>query len=135
MNIWKKLSRLISADKLDISSEIYAQCTTLLRNQKLFRRGWYLEANIDLGHISDPLYHYLVHGAKEGRNPNPLFDGDWYFKQRPDVAEAGINPLLHYLAYGEGADPHPLFDTKWYLKQRPDVARANRNPLVHYLVM
>jgi hypothetical protein len=64
-----------------------------------------------------------------------LFDTDWYLAQNPDVAAAGINPLVHYLRHGaaEGRDPNPLFDTDWYLAQNPDVAAAGINPLVHYL--
>jgi O-antigen biosynthesis protein len=64
-----------------------------------------------------------------------MFDGDWYLTQYPDVARAGLNPLLHFISFGaaEGRDPHPLFDTSWYLKQNPDVAAANMNPLEHYL--
>jgi len=64
-----------------------------------------------------------------------LFDTDWYLAQNPDVASAGINPLVHYLRHGaaEGRGPNPLFDTDWYLAQNSDVAAAGINPLVHYL--
>jgi len=64
-----------------------------------------------------------------------LFDTDWYLAQNPDVAAAGINPLVHYLRHGaaEGRGPNPLFDTDWYLAQNSDVAAAGINPLVHYL--
>ncbi len=64
-----------------------------------------------------------------------LFDHAFYLKENPDVAAAGIDPLLHYLIHGwrEGRDPHPLFDTGFYLEQNPDVAAVGVNPLVHYL--
>ena len=64
-----------------------------------------------------------------------IFDTEWYLAQYPDVAEAGTDPVVHYLCFGasEGRDPSPLFDTDWYLTQYPDVARAGINPLVHYL--
>jgi hypothetical protein len=63
-----------------------------------------------------------------------FFDRDWYVVQYPDVLDAGVDPVLHYLEHGasEGRDPGPLFDTNWYLGQNPDV-RAGMNPLVHYL--
>ena len=32
--------------------------------------------------------------------PHPLFDTDWYLQQNPDVAAAGMNPLLHYMQHG-----------------------------------
>jgi O-antigen biosynthesis protein len=64
-----------------------------------------------------------------------LFDADWYLQQNPDVADAGVNPLVHYVLYGAtgGRDPHPLFNSDWYLQQNPDVADAGVNPLVHYV--
>ena len=64
-----------------------------------------------------------------------IFDSDWYLHQNPDVANAGVNPLRHYLRRGaiEGRDPNPLFDSDWYLRQNPDVATTRINPLVHYL--
>ena len=44
-----------------------------------------------------------------------LFDSDWYLKTYPDVADSGVNPLVHYLDIGgfEGRDPSPLFDSVW----------------------
>ncbi len=33
-------------------------------------------------------------------NPGPLFDGEWYLANNADVAEAGSNPLLHYIESG-----------------------------------
>jgi GT2 family glycosyltransferase/glycosyltransferase involved in cell wall biosynthesis len=74
----------------------------------LFDTEWYLAQNPDVAAAgTNPLVHYLRHGAAEGRDPNPLFDTDWYLAQNPDVAAAGINPLVHYLRHGaaEGRDP------------------------------
>jgi len=65
----------------------------------------------------------------------PLFDAAWYLKHYPDVAEAGIDPLQHFLARGvaEGRQPSPLFDTTWYRLQYADVAASGINPLLHFL--
>ena len=51
------------------------------------------------------------------------------------MADAGINPIRHYLSFGafEGRDPGPKFSTIGYLERYPDVAKANVNPLLHYL--
>jgi GT2 family glycosyltransferase/2-polyprenyl-3-methyl-5-hydroxy-6-metoxy-1,4-benzoquinol methylase/glycosyltransferase involved in cell wall biosynthesis/uncharacterized coiled-coil protein SlyX len=68
-------------------------------------------------------------------NSSNVFISAWYLEQNPDVAEAGIDPLIHYLSNGaaEGRNPNPLFDNCWYLEKNPDVAEAGINPLVHYL--
>ncbi len=67
-------------------------------------------------------------------NNHLLFDAEWYLQQNPDVAEAGIDPLEHYMVTGwrEGRDPHPMFDTSFYLEKNPDVAASGENPLVQY---
>ena len=46
-----------------------------------------------------------------------LFDREWYLKQYLDVAEAGVDPLVHYVNAGaaEGRQPGPQFDVTWYL--------------------
>lgn len=63
-----------------------------------------------------------------------LFDKAWYLSSYPDVASAGVDPVVHYLKYGasEGRDPSPAFDTLWYLETNPDVAQAGLNPLYHF---
>jgi hypothetical protein len=63
------------------------------------------------------------------------FDGTWYLANNPDVAEAGIDPALHYASRGwrEGRNPGPAFDTQDYLTHNPDVERSGANPLVHYV--
>lgn len=65
-----------------------------------------------------------------------LFDEAWYLAQNPDVAQAGVEPALHYLRHGgfEGRDPGPNFSSAFYLAAYPDVKAARINPLVHYLL-
>lgn len=69
------------------------------------------------------------------RDLTVLFDRAYYLKQNPDIAKAGVNPLMHYVFTGgfEGRQPHPMFDSTYYLRRYPDVAAAQINPLVHYL--
>lgn len=66
-----------------------------------------------------------------------LFDEAWYLSQNPDVAQAKIDPALHYLRHGgfEGRDPGPKFSSAFYLDTYPDVKAAGINPLVHYLLL
>ncbi len=64
-----------------------------------------------------------------------LFDSGFYLSAYPDVAQAGIDPVRHYLETGwkEGRNPSAGFDTTLYLKVNRDVEQAGLNPLVHYL--
>src|SRR5690606_1567660 len=61
-------------------------------------------------------------------------DAAFYLENNVDVAQAGMNPLVHFSLYGlqEGRDPNQWFDTSWYLEQNPDVAAAGMNPVEHY---
>src|SRR5579859_6177663 len=62
-------------------------------------------------------------------------DQAWYLAQYPDVAAAGMDPVVHYLEHGwrEGRDPRPDFCTLAYLALNDGVARSGQNPLIHYL--
>ena len=66
-----------------------------------------------------------------------LFDTGWYLERYPDVAEAGIDPVVHYVRFGakEGRDPAPWFSTSAYLQANPDVAASGKNPFHHYIFM
>ena len=65
-----------------------------------------------------------------------LVHAEWYRQTYPDVAELGIQPVVHYLRYGAamGRDPGKSFSTRDYLRAYPDVARAGINPLLHYVL-
>ena len=72
---------------------------------------------------------------QEALTESGLFDENWYLTQYPDLAQAGVDPMLHYLKFGgfEGRRPNPDFDSAFYLAQYPDVVKAGLNPLVHYI--
>jgi hypothetical protein len=76
----------------------------------LFNEDYYLKNNPDVA-ISgfDPLQHYLVFGAMEGRKPSADFDGQYYLSQYPDVKVSGMNPLVHYLLHGKREGRQPLY--------------------------
>ena len=65
-----------------------------------------------------------------------IFNEGWYLKTYPDVAEKGVDPIMHYLKFGaaELRNPSPEFDTSWYLTRHPDVAEENMNPVLHYFM-
>jgi len=100
----------------------------------LLDESYYLEQNPDVAATGrNPLLHYLLAGAAEGRNPNEFFDTGFYLFHNPDVVRAGVNPLAHYLRAGarEGRDPSPHFNTKYYVASNPET--GTMNPLVHFL--
>ena len=63
------------------------------------------------------------------------FDTAFYLNEYPDVANAQISPLAHYLNFGwkEGRDPSAVFSTRLYLENNNDVRVAEINPLLHYI--
>ena len=64
----------------------------------------------------EPLDHYLTQGWLDSHAPSADFDGQAYLAANPDVREAGINPLLHWIDYGRaegrslGVQPAPEDD-------------------------
>ena len=108
-----------------------------LRPSGLFDAGWYTARYPDVADCGiDPLTHYVLFGAAEGRAPNGIFDPGYYIAQQPDKGRAAQNPLWHYFEYGagRGSNPHPDFDASWYLEQNSDIAvEAGVSPLAHYL--
>jgi glycosyltransferase involved in cell wall biosynthesis len=108
----------------------------VVKRSGLFDRDYYISQNPDVAQAGlDPVKHYFIRGAYEGRNPHRLFDTSYYLTRNPDVSKAGVNPFAHYLVRGafERRDPHPSFDTAYYLSQKPEVAKLKLNPLVHYI--
>jgi hypothetical protein len=71
-----------------------------IRAAGLFDDEFYLRSYPDVAADEvDPLLHYLMYGASEGRWPNPAFDPIFYASQAATLRR-GENPLLHYIATG-----------------------------------
>ncbi len=70
-----------------------------------------------------------------GIDINLIFDAKYYLRQNPDVAAAGVDPLSHFLQFGqfEGRNPSVFFNKNYYLSQNPDVAAAGVDPFQHFL--
>jgi hypothetical protein len=74
--------------------------------------------NADLLAAEDitPAQHYAKVGWLEGLDPSPWFNTTQYLRENPDVAQARVNPLLHYLLQGfyEGRSAAPsLHASDW----------------------
>ena len=63
------------------------------------------------------------------------FDAAFYYKAYPDVAAAGMDPFLHYTAFGwrEMRNPNPHFSTSDYLKAHPSLVDGDQSPLHHFV--
>jgi hypothetical protein len=79
--------------------------------------------------------HYIIHGWREGRNIQVLFDKDFYLENNKDVKDAGIDPAIHYYIYGskEGRRPHKYVDRNFYIDLYKDIKECGIEPLSHYL--
>jgi GT2 family glycosyltransferase len=85
--------------------------------------------------------HYaFVLGRRDARRlaflaRSEYFDASYYLRRYPDVAAAGIDPVIHYVDYGaqEKRNPSPYFNTANYLLETTDVLTGGINPLEHYL--
>ena len=66
-----------------------------------------------------------------------LFQPEWYLANNPDVAAAGMDPLEHYLKFGEAEDrwPNPYFDPKYYRAHAPGAKKYAGSALEHYEVI
>ena len=100
-----------------------------------------------------PIFDRVHWALAEGREPIGSFDRKYYLARYPDVAAAGINPLVHYVRHGraagrKGAADNPafdlyqdlesvarseLFDAGYYLRTNPDVGARGLDPLEHFL--
>lgn len=128
-----KATRMQAEDPKHPALEEIVEARTINELRGFLDTDWYLARYPDLAALGiDPLTHYVLYGAGEGRDPNRYFDGTWYTARYPDVATSGYPPLLHYLKYGtvERRDPHPRFDATYYVEMHPEAAA---NPLLYHI--
>ncbi|MCZ2121265.1 MAG: hypothetical protein LC108_03265, partial [Anaerolineales bacterium] len=113
-----------------------------------FDTRWYTDAYEEVQRSGiNPLVHYIKRGKGQGYLPKQqieeeisiirasgLFDEELYLKANPDVAEANMDPIYHYVKYGyTGRDVPPHFYTKWYVDVYEEVQKSRVNPLIHYI--
>lgn len=73
----------------------------IIARSGLFDAAWYLDRHPDVAASGqDPLDHFLISGAGEGRPAGPDFDTRLYLAAHPGLAEGRGNALLHYLEHG-----------------------------------
>jgi hypothetical protein len=64
-----------------------------------------------------------------------LFDPTYYLARSPDIAQVGIDPLVHYVDWGarEGRHPNALLDPDRTPDGPPHAANAGATPRLHEL--
>ena len=105
-----------------------------LNECELFDRDAYLAKYPDVAQAGiDPIEHYVVHGAGEGRDPSDLFDTAFYLDSNPDVTASGMNPFRHFCEFGwkEMRAPSPGFDVRAYASAYMGEDSGRVNPLMH----
>jgi GT2 family glycosyltransferase len=78
-----------------------------------------------------------VASAVEVIRQSGQFDREFYLRANPDVRQAGLDPIAHYVASGsaEGRRPNEAFDPAFYRTEYADVASSGMDPFHHYLVI
>lgn len=118
------------------SHEIIAELK-LISKSGLFDESWYINFYPDIRNKDGQgLLHFILNGASEGRQPNPVFDTDWY-RQEYMPAENTENPLINYITGGISNQRNPAenFISKDY--DHPDFLAQqdkNKDPLRHFLI-
>ena len=98
----------------------YREEYQLLSQSDLFDKTYYLQNNLDLDDkVIDPVAHYILYGAKEGRKPSVDFDTGFYLASYPDVSAAGVNPLVHYILHGKSENRAKI--KREYQYREPDL--------------
>jgi glycosyltransferase involved in cell wall biosynthesis len=103
---------------------------------RLFDEEWYTSHYLDLrNRFSEGLLHFVQHGARENRQPNPIFQTHWYrseyLSDMPDK-----NPLVHYITKGvaQQRNPAPNFISKKYIEHKSaETFAKGQDPLHHFL--
>lgn len=124
-----------------------------------FDPDYYRALSPEIAYLDDRalLEHFHLTGWREGRDPAAHFSVNAYLEDNQDVAEAGINPFLHFLTQGRGearqaTRPLPRawadlseaqiteleahFDAEFYGKSHSGLPRAScapRDLLAHYV--
>jgi len=100
----------------------------------------------------NPFVHYLLHGREEGRASQaaddrdrslaldyfiiaPEFDVNYYLSEYPDVKDANLDPIKHFVTSGwkEARRPRADFHTTYYHFMNKDVIPRGVNPFRHYI--
>lgn len=100
----------------------------------LFDPEWYVRTYPGVA-VGDALRDFVTGGWREMRDPNPWFSVKYYLTHNLDVVGEGVNPLVHYILYGDSElrQTSVLFDTHWY-NQAYGPLNEGMTALEHYIL-
>lgn len=94
----KKLLISYSSRKKIKKRIMYYYWSSIIKKSGEFDTAFYLQKNPDVEMANmDPVKHYILYGADEGRDPSPTFSTLMYMLENPHVVIKGINPLVDYV--------------------------------------
>ena len=99
-----------------------------ISNSGLFDEEFYKNTYDDVS--GDALTHYLIRGHREGKLPSLDFDPDFYLKTYPDIKQAHLNPLFHYVAYGKSEGK--LIQESYCIRRKEEICETNLSFLTNY---
>ena len=131
---------LLKKTKKTLSEEVFA----LVLASNMFDEEYYL-VSLAGEYVSNPLEHYFEEGAARGIFPSKQIKS--YVELYSDLANQDVNPLLHYVLYGQAEsriyeidedivellNSSYYFDPIFYVKQLE--GKQIDDPVTHYLTM
>ncbi len=134
--IGRHTDKLAFAKKLEHvknGSQLIKEMRTIHKSG-LFQARWYKQFYTDLWQLNiDPLYHFVTIGQQQNRQPNPIFQTEWYKVYNADSI-GNESALVHYIqAPKKKFDPAPDFNNAQYFVSNPKLNIAKDDPLAHYL--
>lgn len=123
---------------------------TLVRIAKMNKKSNVLRAHLEIISLFlEKFSETELNFSKMGRNQRitqylmgvtpdvedfPIFNRDVYLYLNPDVAEAGIEPFIHFIQNGqwEARVIHPVMDIPYYVSRYPEVDKFKISAVEHY---
>jgi hypothetical protein len=92
-----------------LSRSLTREMYRIFQGSEFFDQAWYRRQYLSsLSRWRDPIWHYILRGGASGLAPSRLFDSAYYLEKNDDVRVAKLNPLYHFLAYGQAERRLPL---------------------------
>ena len=92
-----------------LSRSLAREMYRMFQGSEYFDKAWYRRQYLlFFSRWRDPIWHYILWGGASGLAPSCLFDSAYYLEKNDDVRVAKLNPLYHFLAYGQAERRLPL---------------------------